>query len=80
MRPFPASEYLQCRHLLALVGIDAGKNLRAQDGIIAFTARQLAIVKRTRVKLLTSDKKLANVVRGVSVFKGLVRVEYLDPN
>jgi hypothetical protein len=80
VRPFPPSEYLPCRHLLAYVGIDAGRNLSSQDGIIAYTARQLAIEKKTLVRLLTADTKLANVIKDLDVFSQLVKAEYLRPS
>lgn len=80
VRPFPASEYIPCRDLLCLVGIDARRNLECQDGIVAYTARRLAIERKTKVRLLTSDKKLAGVIRDIDLFSGLVIAEYLDPN
>jgi predicted nucleic acid-binding protein len=80
VRPFPSSEYIPCRDLLSLVGIGARRNLECQDGIVAYTARRLAIERRVRVKLLTSDKKLAGVIRETDLFSGLVVSEYLDPN
>jgi predicted nucleic acid-binding protein len=80
VRPFPSSQYIPCRDLLTLVGIDAKRNLESQDGIVAYTARRLAIERRAKVKLLTSDKKLAGVIRDIDVFSNLVVAEYLDPN
>jgi hypothetical protein len=80
VRGFPTSEYIPCRDLLTLVGIDARRNLEAQDGIVAYTARRLAIERKEKVKLLTSDRKLAGVVRDIDIFSGLVVPEYLDPN
>lgn len=80
IRPFPSSEYIPCRDLLTLVGINARRNLESQDGIVAYTARRLAIERKTQVKLLTSDKKLAGVIRELDLFAGLVLSEYLDPN
>lgn len=79
VKSLPASEFLACRSLLALVGIQQGRKLTSQDGIVAYTARQLAIEKKAKVKLLTSDRKFANVLRDVDVFKRLVLPEYLDP-
>jgi hypothetical protein len=80
VRQFPSAEYIACRELLALVGINAGRNLKAQDGIVAYTARRLAIEKKAAVRLLTSDKKLGSVVNDLALFRGLVVSEYLDPN
>lgn len=80
VRPLPSSEYIHCRDLLILVGIDARRNLESQDGIVAYTARRLAIEEKKKVKLLTSDKKLAGVIRDIDLFAGLVVAEYLDPN
>lgn len=80
VRTFPTSEYIPCRDLLTLVGIDAKRNLESQDGIVAYTARRLAIERKAKVKLLTSDKKLAGVIRDIDIFSGLVVAEYLDPN
>jgi len=79
VRCLAATEFLACRNLLALVGFQRGRNLRSQDGIIAYTARQLAVENKTMVRLLTSDKKFANLLREVDVFKRLVMPEYLDP-
>lgn len=80
VRPLPTTEFLACRNLLWLVGIRRGRKLTSQDGIIAYSARQLAIEKQGRVKLLTSDRGLASVVRDVDVFSQLVEAEFLDPN
>lgn len=80
VRPFLASQYVQSRYILAHVGIDAKRNLGSQDAIVACTARELAIEKRTAVKLLTCDRRFANVVNDIKLFHGLVRAEYLAPN
>lgn len=78
--PLPSSEFIACRYLLTFVGIDAGRNLETQDAIIAYTARRLALEKGTPIRLLTSDRRLARMIREVSIFKQLVTSEYLDPN
>lgn len=80
VRRFPSSEYVGCRDLLTLVGVDANRNLETQDAIVAHTARLLALEKREKVRLLTSDQKLARVVRDIPVFRRVVASEYLDPN
>jgi predicted nucleic acid-binding protein len=77
--PFPASEYVQCRHLLALAGIHEKRFLSTQDAIIACTARQLALDRKEKVKVLTSDKRLAKVISDLDHFAGLVVSEYLTP-
>jgi hypothetical protein len=78
--PLPTSEYVPCRGLLTLVGVDAGRNLETQDAMVAYTARRLALDRVERVKLLTSDRKLATIVAELSIFKGLVEPTYLNPN
>jgi PIN domain nuclease of toxin-antitoxin system len=78
--PLPASEYVSCRYLLTSVGITRQRALKSQDGIVAYTALRLARESKTRVKLLTSDKGLAGVVRDLDLFSRLVDAEYLDPN
>lgn len=80
VRRFPSSEYVACRDLLTLVGVDANRNLETQDAIVAHTARLVALEKREKVMLLTSDQKLARVVADIPVFRRLVGSEYLDPN
>jgi len=77
--PVPSHELISCRYLLTLVGIQKGRNLTAQDGIVAYTAMRVARQKKARVKLLTSDKKLAKVVHELDVFSRLLKSEYLDP-
>jgi hypothetical protein len=76
----PSSEYVSCRHLLQLVGIKAGRELTSQDGIVAYTAARVARQRRAPVKVLTSDRKLAKVIREVDVLSRLLTSEYLDPN
>jgi hypothetical protein len=78
--PLPASEYVSCRYLLTSIGIDRRRSLTAQDGIVAYTALRLARENKTRVRLLTSDKGLAGVVKDIDLFSRLVKSEYLDPN
>jgi hypothetical protein len=75
----PSSEFVPCRNLLMLVGIDAGKSLQTQDAMIAYTALRLAIEHGERVKLLTSDRRLATIVKELPIFKKLVISEYLKP-
>jgi hypothetical protein len=79
VRPLPGSEFFACRNLLASVGIHSGRNLSSQDGIIAYTARQLSIENKSQVKLLTGDKKFASMLRTMEIFKRLIVTEYLDP-
>ncbi len=78
--PLPSSEYVACRDLLTLVGVDAGRNLETQDAMVAYTARRLALDREERVRLLTSDHKLARIVEELPIFHGLVDSEYLNPN
>ncbi len=80
VRRFPSSEYVGCRDLLTLVGVDANRNLETQDAIVAYTARLVALEKQQKVLLLTSDRKLARVVVDIPMFRPLVAAEYLDPN
>jgi PIN domain-containing protein len=75
--PLPSAQYMNCRQLLAYAGVDRRRHLKAQDGIIAFTARELAIERQQKVRLLTGDKRLAAVVQDLDVFRNLVEVELL---
>jgi predicted nucleic acid-binding protein len=75
----PSSELIACRELLILVGITAGRNIRTQDAMVAYTARRVALEKRQVVTLLTCDKKLANVVKTTAAFARLVKARYLHP-
>jgi hypothetical protein len=77
--PFPSSEFVACRDLLTIVGLHAGRSLKTQDAMVAYTARRMAIEQNEEVRLFTSDQRLANVVRDLPVFKGLVTSEYLAP-
>jgi predicted nucleic acid-binding protein len=79
VRALHASELLGVRHLLTLVKIRNRRGLRSQDGIVAYTARRLAIEKRHAVRLLTGDRRLSKIVNELEVFSGLVDAEYLDP-
>lgn len=76
----PSSEFVACRDLLQLVGIDAGRNLQTQDAMVAYTARRLALERGEVVRLLTSDRRLAAIVKELPIFKNLVISEYLNPN
>lgn len=78
--PLPSAEFVGCRTLLTLVGIDAGRSLQTQDAMVAYTARRLALDQEEPVKLLTSDRRLAAIVKELDHFKKLVVAEYLDPN
>ncbi len=78
--PFPSSDFIACRHLLTLAGVDAGKNLDSQDAMVAYTARRLALERGEQVVLATSDQRLAKIVKELSLFKKLVKSVYWDPN
>lgn len=77
--PLPSSELIACRDLLTIVGLRAGRSLKTQDAMVAYTARQMALQTGEAVRLYTSDQRLASVVREVGVFKGLVHGVYLAP-
>jgi hypothetical protein len=79
VRPFRASDFVSCRALLVLAGVEKRRSLRTQDAMIAHTARELAIEKKERVKLLTCDWRLARVIPRLQVFNRLVRAEYMKP-
>jgi hypothetical protein len=78
--PLPPSEYVGCRDLLTLVGVNVGRNLETQDAMVAYTARRLALDHGERINLLTSDRKLATLIDELDIFKGLVKPTYLNPN
>lgn len=43
VRAFPPAELIPCRYMLTLVGITEGRGLKSLDGIVAYTARRLAV-------------------------------------
>jgi predicted nucleic acid-binding protein len=75
----PSSEYIACRDLLTLVGINSKRNLQTQDAMVAYTARRLALQKQTLIKVLTGDRKLARIINELPLFQKLVSAEYLNP-
>jgi predicted nucleic acid-binding protein len=79
VRSFRAGDYVACRALLVAVGVERRRGLRTQDAIVAYTARELAIEKRERVKLLTCDWKLSRAIPKFRLFDRLVKAEYMKP-
>jgi predicted nucleic acid-binding protein len=75
--PFRNPDYVACRHLLTLVGIDSLKRLTSFDAMVAYSARNLAFEHEQVVTLFTSDKGLANVASQHSAFANLVEVIFL---
>jgi hypothetical protein len=61
------------------VGAGLKRSIESADSIVAYSARRLAIEKGTKVRLLTSDKTLASIIRDVDIFKPFVESEYLQP-
>lgn len=74
---FGSADFIGCRNLISLVGVTERKNLRAQDAMVASTARRLAFEQGKKVKLLTSDWTLAAIIRDLPIFHGSVESEYL---